>query len=314
MTATSRSSGKVRLDGTAVGSTIAVSPVDGLALEARAKRLAGRSIKRESKRAGLILATTFIDLTTLEGCDTPGKVGALCARAIRPDPEDPSLPSVAAVCVYPSLVGVARDALKGSEVKVASVAGAFPSGQSYLPERLDEIRRAVAGGADEIDIVLNRGALLSGKLDVVHDEIVSAKDACGQAHLKTILETGELGSYETIRLASMVAMAAGSDVIKTSTGKLPRAATPPVALCMAEAIRDFQEQTGQVVGLKLAGGIRRSKQALGYLAIVAETLGTDWLTPDRFRLGASSLLNDIVLQLRFRETGRYGRLGDLPVD
>ena len=304
----------MRLDGTAVGAALAVSPVDAHALEARAARLASRSIKRESKHAGLLLATTMIDLTTLEGCDTPGKVRSLCARATRPDPEDASIPSVAAVCVYPSLVGVACSALHGTGVKVASVAGAFPSGQSYLPERLEEIRHAVADGADEIDIVLNRGALLAGRLDVVHDEVAAAKEACGHAHLKTILETGELGSYQLVRLAAMVAMAAGSDVIKTSTGKLPRAATPPVALCMAEAIRDFEVQAGRVVGLKLAGGIRRSKQALGYLAIVSETLGSEWLTPDRFRLGASSLLNDIVLQLRFRETGRYARLGNLPVD
>ena len=218
------------------------------------------------------------------------------------------------MCVYGALVGVARDALAGTPVRVASVAGAFPSGQSPLQERLDEIRDAVADGADEIDIVLNRGALLAGRLDVVHDEVAASKEACGDAHLKTILETGELGSYETVRLAAMVAMAAGSDVIKTSTGKLPSAATPAVALCMAEAIREYADATGREVGLKLAGGIRTSKQALGYLALVAETLGAGWLTPDRFRLGASTLLNDIVLQLRFARSGRYGRTDDLPVD
>jgi deoxyribose-phosphate aldolase len=296
------------------GQSVHVGPVDGYALEARAKRLASRSIKRESKRAGLLLATTCIDLTTLEGGDTPGKVRALCARATRPDPEDLTVPPVAAVCVYPALVGVARDALDGTGVKVASVAGAFPAGQTSLDERLREIRMAVDDGADEIDIVLNRNALLSGRFDAVKDEVAASKDACGHAHLKTILETGELGSYETIRTASFIAMAAGSDVIKTSTGKLPSAATPAVALCMAEAIRDYRDQTGDVVGLKLAGGIRRAKQALGYLALVAETLGTDWLTPERFRIGASSLLNDIVLQLRFQNTGRYARPGDLPVD
>jgi deoxyribose-phosphate aldolase len=271
-------------------------------------------VKRESKRAGLELAVRCIDLTTLEGADTPGKVRALCARALRPDPDDPALAPVAAVCVYGSLVAVARGALRGTPVKVASVAGAFPSGQSPLPERLDEIRAAVEDGADEIDIVLNRGALLSGRLGVVHDEVAAAKEACGDAHLKTILETGELGSYETVRLASMVAMEAGSDVIKTSTGKLPASATPAVALCMSEAIRDHAGATGREVGLKLAGGIRTSKQALGYLAIVAETLGTGWLTPDRFRLGASSLLTDIVLQRRFARTGRYGRTAAPPVD
>ena len=291
-----------------------VAPVDGYALEQRAARLVSRSIKRESKEAGLELAARCIDLTTLEGADTPGKVRALCARAVHPDPDDPAMAPVAAVCVYPSRVADARAALGDAPVKVASVAGAFPSGQSPLSERLVEIRRAVEDGADEIDIVLNRGALLSGRLDVVHDEVAASKEACGHAHLKTILETAELGSYEMVRLASVVAMAAGSDVIKTSTGKLPVGATAPVALCMAEAIREYAEQTGVEVGLKLAGGIRTSKQALGYLALVSETLGTDWLTPDRFRIGASTLLNDIVLQRRFRRTGRYGRTSDLPVD
>jgi deoxyribose-phosphate aldolase len=309
-----RDSRGVTIEGIALDRPLRVSAVDGYALEERAARLAGRSIKRESKRAGIELAVRTIDLTTLEGADTPGKVRALCARALHPDPDDPTLPPVAAVCVYGSLVAVAAEKLRGTPVRVASVAGAFPSGQSHLEDRLEEIRHAVADGADEIDIVLNRGALLSGHLDVVHDEIVASKAACGDAHLKTILETGELGSYEMVRLASMVAMAAGSDVIKTSTGKLPVSATPAVALCMAEAIRDFADQTGGTVGLKLAGGIRTSKQALGYLAIVAETLGVDWLTPERFRLGASTLLNDLVLQRRFQDTGRYARLSDLPVD
>jgi deoxyribose-phosphate aldolase len=289
-------------------------PVDALALEERAARLAARSVKRESKAAGLELAVRCIDLTTLEGADTPGRVRAMCARALRPDPEDPSLAPVAAVCVYPSLVPVARAALDGTGVHIASVAGAFPSGQSPLAERLDEIRAAVADGADEIDIVLNRGALLAGRLDEVHEEVAAAKEACGDAHLKTILETGELGSYEMVRRAAEIAMQAGSDVIKTSTGKLAVSATPAVALCMAEAIRDHAEATGVAVGLKLAGGIRTSKQALGYLALVAETLGTDWLTPERLRFGASTLLNDIVLQLRFARTGRYALTTDLPVD
>jgi deoxyribose-phosphate aldolase len=302
------------LGGPLTDQPLRVASVDGYALEQRSARLAGRSIKRESKAAGLDLAARCIDLTTLEGADTPGKVRALCARALHPDPDDAAMAPVAAVCVYGALVGEARAALGASPVRVASVAGAFPSGQSHLADRLDEIRRAVADGADEIDIVLNRGALLSGRIDVVHDEVAASKEACGPAHLKTILETAELGSYEMVRLASMVAMAAGSDVIKTSTGKLPVGATPPVALCMAEAIRDFAEQTGREVGLKLAGGIRTSKQALGYLAIVSETLGGAWLTPERFRLGASTLLNDIVLQRRFQRTGRYGRTNDLPVD
>lgn len=298
----------------AAHTTLRVTGVDGLALEERAARLAGRSIKKASKMAGLELAVRCVDLTTLEGADTPGKVRAMCARALRPDPEDPGVPPVAAVCVYPALVPVAVEALRGTPVRVASVAGAFPSGQSPLPERLEEIRAAVRAGAHEIDIVLNRGALLSGRLDVVHDEVAAAKEAAGDAHLKTILETGELGSYEMVRLASVIAMAAGSDVIKTSTGKLGVSATPPVALCMAEAIRDHAEQTGRVVGLKLAGGVRTAKQALGYLAIIAETLGTDWLTAERFRFGASTLLNDLVLQMRFQRSGIYPRPADLPVD
>lgn len=303
-----------RLHGGALRAPLAVGGVDAVALANRAARLAARSIKRESKSAGLELTVRCIDLTTLEGADTPGKVRALCMRALHPDPDDPSVPPVAAVCVYPSMVAHAVEYLGDSGVRVASVAGAFPSGQSDLPARLEEIRGAVADGAGEIDIVINRGAFLAGRLDVVFDEVAAAKEACGDAHLKTILETGELGSYDHVRLASMIAMAAGSDVIKTSTGKLPVSATPPVALCMAEAIRDFHAQTGRAVGLKLAGGIRTSKQALGYLAIVAETLGTAWLTPDMFRFGASTLLNDVVLQMRFRATGRYARPDDLPVD
>jgi deoxyribose-phosphate aldolase len=309
-----RDSRSALLNGAGLDHPVRVAAVDAHALEQRASRLAARSIKRESKRAGLELAVRCIDLTTLEGADTPGRVRALCARALRPDPDDPSLAPVAAVCVYGSLVAEAGAALEGTGVRVASVAGAFPSGQSHLEQRLDEIRRAVEDGADEVDIVLNRGALLAGRPDVVHAEVAASKDACGHAHLKTILETGELGSYEMVRLAAMVAMAAGSDVIKTSTGKLPASATPAVALCMAEAIREFADATGREVGLKLAGGIRTSKQALGYLALVSETLGPDWLTPERFRLGASTLLNDIVLQRRFQRSGRYARTDDLPVD
>ncbi len=296
------------------GVNLRVTPVDGYALEARAARLSSRSIKRDSKRAGIELALACVDLTTLEGADTPGKVRALCARALRPDPDNPEIGPVAAICVYPQQVRIAADALKASAVRVASVAGGFPAGQTSLEERLEEIRGAVADGADEIDIVMNRGAFLAGDDETVAEEIAASKAACGSAHLKTILETGELGSYGSIRRASMIAMAAGSDVIKTSTGKLPISATPAVALCMAEAIRDYAEQTGQEVGLKLAGGIRTSKQALGYLAIVAETLGAHWLTPDRFRLGASTLVNDLVMQLHFQDTGRYARLSDLPVD
>lgn len=301
------------IDGPALDRPLRVAAVDAHALEARAARLMGRSIEGGSRRAGLELAVRCTDLTTLEGADTPGRVRALCARALRPDPDEPGLHPVAAVCVYPSLVAVARDALAGSGVRVASVAGAFPSGQSPLAGRLDEIRAAVADGADEIDIVLNRGALLSGRLDVVHDEVVAAKRACGGARLKTILESGELGSYEMVRRAAMVALAAGSDVIKTSTGKLGASATPPVALCMAEALRDFADATGRAAGLKLAGGIRSATQALGYLALVAETLGAGWLAPDRLRFGASTLLDDVVQRLRAARSGANARTGDLPV-
>jgi deoxyribose-phosphate aldolase len=282
-----------------------VSPVDAVGLEARAAALTGRSIKKSSKRVALHLAIRCMDLTTLEGTDTPGKVSALCAKALRPDPLDPGVASVAAVCVYPELVKVAVHALRNSGVKVASVAGAFPSGLTPLASRLDEIRRAVGDGADEIDIVLNRSAFLSGDHARAFDEIAAEKAACGPAHCKVILETGELGSYDNVRRASMLAMAAGADFIKTSTGKIGTSATPPVALCMSEAIRDFHEQTG---------GIRSAKQSWQYLVIVNETLGAPWLNPDRFRLGASSLLNDVLMQLRMQETGRYQRPDDFTVD
>ena len=292
------------------GAPLRVTPVDAVGLEARAAALAGRSLKKHSKLAALDVAVRCIDLTTLEGADTPGKVAALCAKALRPDPTDASVPPVAAVCVYPELVAVAADRLAGTGVKVASVAGAFPSGLSSLPTRLDDIRRAVGAGADEIDIVLNRSAFLSGCYREAFDDVVASKEACGEAHLKVILEVGELGTYDSVRKASALAMAAGADVIKTSTGKIGTSATFPFALCMAEAIRDFAEQTGRPVGLKVAGGIRTAKQSWQYLVIVLETLGPAWLTPDRVRLGASSLLNDIILQLRFQRTGVYSRPED----
>ena len=296
------------------GVSVRVTPVDAVGLEARAASLAGRSIKRETKAAALDLAIRCCDLTTLEGSDTPGKVRALCAKAVHPDPTDRSVPSVAAVCVYPTMVPVAADALAGTGVLVASVAGAFPSGLGPQETRVDEIRRAVAAGADEIDMVLNRSAFLSGDFATTFDDIVASKEASGRAHLKVILETGELGSYDQVRRASMLAMAAGADVIKTSTGKIGAAATPPVALCMAEAIRDFHEQTGRSVGLKLAGGIRSAKQSWQYLVIVGETLGPEWLRPERFRLGASSLLNDLLMQRRWLATGRYQRPDDFTID
>jgi deoxyribose-phosphate aldolase len=291
-----------------------ISPVDAVGLEARAASLTARSIKKASKIAALHLAIRCMDLTTLEGADTPGKVRALCAKALRPDPTDPSLPAVAAVCVYPELVPTAVKALEGSGVKVASVAGSFPAGLGPLPVRLDEIRRAVDYGADDIDIVLNRSAFLAGEYAQAFDEVAAEKQACGPAHCKVILETGELGSYDQVRRASMLSMAAGADLIKTSTGKIGTSATFPTNLCMCEAIRDYHDQTGRMVGLKLAGGIRTAKQAWQHEVIVSETLGSEWLTPDRFRIGASSLLNDVLMQLRMQATGRYQRPDDFTVD
>jgi len=282
-----------------------IGSVDAVGLEARAAELATRSIKRESKLYALELAIRCIDLTTLEGADTPGKIAALASKAVRPDPSDPSLPSVAALCVYPNLVPVAADRLRGSGVKVASVATAFPSGQSPLPIKLEEARVAVELGADEVDMVIDRGAFLSGRYAKVYEEIAQVKEVCGAARLKVILETGELGSYDAVRRASLLAIAAGADFVKTSTGKLSSSATLPVALVMLEAIRDVYEETGRVVGFKPAGGIRTAKQAIQHLVVVNETLGPDWLTPDRYRIGASSLLNDLLMQIRFQRTGLY---------
>lgn len=299
---------------TAGGPPVTVTAVDEVGLVERAAALGTRSIKAGSKRAALDLAIRCMDLTTLEGIDTPGKVRALCTKAMRPDPAMEGIPAVAAVCVYPELVPVAAQVVAGSGVKVASVAGTFPAGLGPLDVRLDEIRAAVAAGADEIDIVLNRSAFLSGRYRQAFDEVAASKDACGPAHLKVILETGELGSYDEIRRASMLAMAAGTDFIKTSTGKIGTNATPPTALCMAEAIRDFADQTGTAVGLKLAGGIRTAKQSWQYLVLVQETLGAEWLTPDRFRLGASSLLNDVLMQMAKLDSGTYQRPTDFTND
>ena len=279
--------------------------VDQVALEERAASLGKRSIKKATKVAGIRLAISMCDLTTLEGKDSPGKVRQMCAKAIRPDPADLSVPPVAAVCVYPDLVGIAKRALSGSAVKVASVATAFPSGRAPLAVKISDVKRAVSAGADEIDMVIDRGAFLAGDLRKVFDEIAAVKDACGEAHLKVILETGELETYDNVRRASDLAIAAGADFIKTSTGKVQPAATPPVTLCMLEAIRDHWLATGVRIGMKPAGGIRTSKQALHYLVLVKETLGADWLTPDLFRFGASSLVNDCLMQLKKEETGRY---------
>jgi deoxyribose-phosphate aldolase len=285
--------------------TARIGAIDQVGVEARAADLATRSIKRESKVQALTLALACCDLTTLEGQDTPGKVAALCAKAIRPDPSDPTIPSVAAVCVYPNLVPTAVERLAGSSVKVASVATAFPSGQSPLATKVAEVRDVVAMGADEVDMVIDRGAFLAGRYGQVYDEIVAVKEACEGAHLKVILETGELGTYDNVRRACLLAIAAGADFVKTSTGKLPSAATLPVQLVMLEAVRDVYEETGRRVGVKAAGGIRASKNAIQYLVQVRETLGPDWLTPDLYRIGASSLVNDILMQLRKEQTGAY---------
>jgi len=280
--------------------------VDAVGLEERAAMLATRSIKRGAKVFALDLAIRCMDLTTLEGADTPGKVAALSSKAIRPDPTDASIPSVAAVCVYPNLVPIALERTRGTGVKVASVATAFPSGQAPLEVKLAEVRDVVAMGAHEVDMVIDRGAFLSGNYAKVYDEIVRTKELCaGKAHVKVILETGELGTYDNVRRASLLAIAGGADFIKTSTGKAATNATLPVALCMLEVIRDVHEETGRVVGMKVAGGIRQSKQAVQYLVQVHETLGPAWLTPDRYRIGASTLLNDVLMQLRKEKTGRY---------
>jgi deoxyribose-phosphate aldolase len=282
-----------------------VGGVDQVGIEERVQSLTRRSIKRESKVWALELAIRMMDLTTLEGKDTEGKVRALCAKGVRPDPTDPSVPSVAAICIYPALVPIARRALEGSGVKVASVSTGFPAGQTYTDVKLLETRQAVEAGADEIDMVIDRGAFLQGDYRAVFEEIVAIKEACGDAHLKVILETGELETYDNVRRASVLAMAAGADFIKTSTGKVTPAATLPVTLVMLEAIRDFHRRTGRMVGMKPAGGIRTAKDAIQYLVVLYETLGPRWMTPDWFRFGASTLLNDVLMQLRKQRTGAY---------
>ncbi|WP_213453003.1 deoxyribose-phosphate aldolase [Rhizomonospora bruguierae] len=279
--------------------------VDHVGAEQRAALLGTRSIKTGAKAWAIDLAIRMVDLTTLEGADTPGKVRALGAKARRPEPSDPSCPPVAAVCVYPSMVPAAVEALAGSGVRVASVATAFPSGQVPLEVKLADTRAAVAAGADEIDMVISRGAFLSGRYVEVFEEIVAVRQACGAAHLKVILETGELGTYDNVRRASWLAMLAGADFIKTSTGKVPVAATLPVTLIMLEAVRDFRAVTGRLIGVKPAGGIRTTKDAIRYLVLVNETAGPAWLDPDRFRFGASSLLNDLLMQRGKLATGVY---------
>jgi len=282
-----------------------VPRVDAVGIEERAAALGKRSIKKASKIAGIKLAISVLDLTTLEGKDSEGKVRQLCQKAMRPLPGDPSVPHVAAICVYPNLVAVARDALAGSGVKVASVASGFPAGLVPLSAKLEDTRIAVEAGADEIDMVIDRGAFLSGDYEKVASEIIAIKDACGDAHLKVILETGELETYDNVRKASRLAMTYGADFIKTSTGKINPAATPGVVLVMLEAIRDFYFETGRRVGMKPAGDIKTSKQALHLLVLVKETLGDAWLTPDLFRIGASTVTNDLLMQLAKEASGRY---------
>ena len=279
--------------------------VDQVGAEARAATLSTRSIKTTAKQYALDLAIRMIDLTTLEGQDTPGKVRALCAKAKRPDPSDPSTPQVAAVCVYPDLVATAKRELNGSGINVASVATAFPSGRSSLAIKIQDTKDAVAAGADEVDMVIDRGAFLSGRYGMVFDEIAAIREAAGDAHLKVILETGELVTLDNVRRASWLALLAGGDFIKTSTGKVNPAARPPVALVMLQAVRDFAARTGQVRGVKLAGGIRASKEAVRYLVMVNEVAGEPWLHPSTFRFGASSLLNDLLLQRHKLRTGVY---------
>jgi deoxyribose-phosphate aldolase len=285
--------------------------VDRVGVAERVAALGKRSIKGEAKRQGLLMAISMLDLTTLEGADTPGKVRQLAAKAVTPSPAYPEVPSCAAVCVYPTMVAVAREAVAGTGVHVASVATGFPAGQTPLQTRLEEVSLAVADGADEIDMVISRDAYLRGDDATVVSEIEQIKAACGPAHLKVILETAELGSYDHVRHASMLAMEAGADFIKTSTGKAPGGgSTPGTILVMLEAIRDYAERTGRIVGMKPAGGVSTSKAALTVLVLVKETLGETWLTPDLLRIGASSVLNDLLLQYAKTESGRYGRAED----
>jgi deoxyribose-phosphate aldolase len=283
----------------------AVPAIDEVGVNERVARFQTRSIKSASKIEALKLILSMIDLTTLEGQDTHGKVQQLCQKAIHLHDAMPGLPHVAAVCVYPTMVGVAREALGDLDINVASVATAFPSGQAPLSVKLDDTRMAVADGANEIDMVISRGEFLSGNYGMVFDEILAVKDACGEAHLKVILETGELGTLDQVRRASELAMHAGADFIKTSTGKIQPAATMPVTLVMLQAIRDYYYETGRMVGMKPAGGISTAKLAVHYLVMLRETLGSAWMTPEWFRFGASSLANDVLMQLQKQATGVY---------
>jgi deoxyribose-phosphate aldolase len=282
-----------------------VPAVDEVGVNERVARFQSRSIKTASKVEALKLVLSMIDLTTLEGQDTPGKVRQLCQKAIHLHDALPGLPHVAAVCVYPTMVSIARQALEGRDINIASVATAFPSGQAPLSVKLEDTRMAVEAGANEIDMVISRGEFLAGQYGHVFDEIVAIKEACGDAHLKVILETGELGTLDRVRRASVLAMHAGADFIKTSTGKIQPAATMQVTLVMLQAIRDYYYETGRMVGMKPAGGISSAKLALHYLVMLRETLGNAWMTPEWFRFGASSLANDVLMQLQKQATGVY---------
>ncbi|MEU4668838.1 deoxyribose-phosphate aldolase [Amycolatopsis sp. NPDC023774] len=288
--------------------------VDQVGVEQRAAALGTRSIKKDAKRWAIDTAISMVDLTTLEGADTRGKVRGLAAKALRPDPERQDCPRVAAVCVYPDMVEAAVDALKGSAVHVASVATGFPSGRTSREVKLADTRLAVEYGADEVDMVIDRGAFLEGRYMDVFDEIRAIKAACGEAHLKVILETGELATYDNVRRASWLALLAGGDFIKTSTGKVSPAATLPVTHVMLQAVHDWHEQTGELRGVKPAGGIRTAKDAIKYLVAVHEVAGEQWLTPDLFRFGASSLLNDLLLQRRTQVDGHYSGPDYVTVD
>jgi deoxyribose-phosphate aldolase len=279
--------------------------VDEVGVAERAAGLATRSIKKDAKLHALDMAVRMVDLTTLEGADTPGKVRAMCGKARQPDPADLAVPPVAAVCVYPDLVPVAKEAVAGSRVAVASVATAFPSGRASLAVKLADVEDAVSAGADEIDMVIDRGAFLAGRYGQVYAEIRAVREACGPAHLKVILETGELATLDNVARASWLAMMAGADFIKTSTGKVTPAATPPTALVMLAAVRDFEQTSGRRVGVKVAGGIRTAKDAIRYLVLVNEIAGPAWLTPKLFRIGASTLLNDLLMQRSKQLTGQY---------
>jgi deoxyribose-phosphate aldolase len=279
--------------------------VDQVGVSERAAALATRSIKKDAKQKALDMAITMVDLTTLEGADTPGKVRAMCSKAMHPDSASPPAPPVAAVCVYPDLVHVAREALAGSSVAVAAVATAFPSGRASLAVKLADVQDAVDAGADEVDMVIDRGAFLAGRYGQVFEEIRAVRAACGDAHLKVILETAELATLDNVARASWLAMMAGADFIKTSTGKVTPAATPAVALVMLAAVRDFEQTAARRVGVKVAGGIRTAKDAIRYLVLVNEVAGPAWLTPRLFRIGASTLLNDLLMQRSKQRTGKY---------